>query len=301
MGLGLGDQLTAAAQVSGPLGSHTFEKNVNSAPGARNNTQPHQKNMSNSTLTFHDIRVADMVIKPPTKNTKGGMNAFLDLSATDRRCPHFQLAEHMRVPFGIRRKDYNDDESNPRKNMEVSLDDVDLRAFFENVDLHVLTQASENSVEWFKAKTKLDVETLRERVYKETCKKSSEGFAPLLRLKVTDVDGHNPTRIFVATSNSDGTYRYSSGTIDDVTPNSHVTPIVKMAGIWFVSKSFGLTLNCTDLLVYPSAKPSEFPFQVATVLFDNGEGVEAKGESKVPDASSTPSNAGGDGMDMDAI
>ena len=230
-------------------------------------------------LTDTGVRLCCRCDQPPQKNAKGGMNAFLDLSPTDRKCPHFQLAEKMRVPFGIRRKDYNDDESNPRKNMEISMDEEDIVAFFNKVDQHVLTQASENSIEWFKSKEKIDVETLRERVYKETCKPSSEGFAPLLRVKVTDTMGHTPTRIIIATKkDTEGIYRYSPGTIDDVTPNSHVTPIIKLAGIWFVSKSFGISLNCTDLLVYPGEKHSAFPFQVS----DPGTHVVTNDPSSTP-------------------
>ena len=50
------------------------------------------------------------------------------------------------------------------------------------------------------------------------------------------------------------------GTIDDCTPQSLVTPIVELGGIWCINKSMGMTVNCTDLLVYPEIAADACPF-----------------------------------------
>ena len=45
-----------------------------------------------NTLTYDKLDVDAFAYKEPTKNTKGGMNAYIDTSKTDRSSPEFQVS-----------------------------------------------------------------------------------------------------------------------------------------------------------------------------------------------------------------
>ena len=70
------------------------------------------------TATYSEINMAAFEYKNPTRNKNGGMNGYINGSKMDRNSPRFQLAEKMRVPFGIREASLDDKAgTNPRKNM----------------------------------------------------------------------------------------------------------------------------------------------------------------------------------------
>ena len=147
--------------------------------------------------------------------------------------------------------------------MEVSVEDPDLQTFFESIDAMNVDIAAKNSVAWFKKE--LTAEQLSATLYRHTLSQDASGrFAPLLRLKINGPGTRRPTRIFVARPCDGGGMEYKPGTIDDCTAGSHVTPIAEIGGMWFISKGFGMNLNCTDLLVYPAKKQDDaFPFTLS--------------------------------------
>ena len=173
--------------------------------------------------------------------------AFIKASAADRTAPKFQLPEKMRVPFGIgSRYSQRVGDCNPSKNLEISLNDESAVAFFDTIDAQNIRVAVENSVAWFKEE--LSEETIA-FMYRTTCSRGSGMYAPLLRVKVGVA--RSPTNISVVTSQSNGTFAYRPGTIDDVKPHCRVSATVSIGGLWFVNNQWGMSLKCTDLLVYP--------------------------------------------------
>ena len=171
--------------------------------------------MSNAALQYSEVDIGTWKYKEPTKNKRGGMNAYID--APNGRSPQFQLGEKMRVPFGIRDSGLDGSGAdNPRKNMELSVDDPALQAFFEAVDDKNIEVASDNSESWFKKK--LDKEQLSDALYRHSLSQTDERFAPLVRLKVAGPGSRVPTRIFIAEQEGD-TIKYRPGNITDVTKN----------------------------------------------------------------------------------
>jgi hypothetical protein len=216
-----------------------------------------------ATQTYSDINVEAFHYKEPIKNSKGGMNTYIDTSSTDRSSPEFQLAEKMRVPFGVRDSGIDGSGAeNPRKNLEVAVENEALQEVINSIDTRNIGVAALKSVEWFKKK--LTAEQLAATLYRPSLSPDVTGrFAPLLRIKVAGKGSRTPTKIFVS-DDSGGTTTYKPGTLDDITPGCHITPIVKLGGLWFVSKGFGVTFNASYLLVYPNRKPqAEFPFVVS--------------------------------------
>ena len=233
-------------------------------------------------MLFSKVDVHALVFKDATKTPAGGQHVFIDTSATNRASPQFQLAEKMRVPFGIRSASLDGTDDGPRKNMEVSVDDEDVQAFLRGLDERVLQEAADRSKEWFKKK--LTVEQVATLFRPSMAQDDAGKFAPLLRIKVNADTAKRPPRVFVATPSPDGGMKYLPGTLDDCPPQSHVTPVVELGGVWLINKGCGITFTCTDLLVYPaSTAPQAFPFQVtgdfSTVSEDGG--TEASMASKL--------------------
>ena len=168
----------------------------------------------------------------------------------------------MRAPFGARDATYRaeGEEAKPstgpqRFNLEVACDNEDMVKFFDRFDARVIKEASSKSKEWFKKE--LSEQSLSDTLYRFCCVKSpNPNYSPLMRVKIDGKGTRDPTKIFVVETDDSGkeTYRESKDpTI--ITANSTVMPIVKLAGLWFVSKGFGATIVADAVMVGPTTRP----------------------------------------------
>ena len=204
---------------------------------------------------YYDFDISKVVYKDPVKNSRGGLNGYLDTSAEDRSNPRFQFPK-CRTPFGI--SDRKSDNEFARLNLELSCDDERMLEFIKAFDAQNIKIASKNSPDWFKKQ--LSEQALGDTLYRWTSQEHKEGkYAPLVRVKISET-GRKPTNIWIVYEDGEGKQRYRKGTSDEIVKDSHVVPIVEVGGLWFVSKGFGMTLSATDLLVYPAAKKEDFGF-----------------------------------------
>ncbi|MBO74403.1 MAG: hypothetical protein CMD33_03925 [Flavobacteriales bacterium] len=215
--------------------------------------------MSNSTPPmFSEVDITKFVYQPPKRNSNGGFNAYIDTSDTVKYSPKFQLSECL-AKFGIS----DPMENSTRRNMEISIADPSVQEFFEALDNQNIRHASEHSKEFFKKD--LTVEVLKMTLHRPTLAPHSEGiYDPLLRLKIIPT-GRNKTKIYVVTGENENGLVYEEGEISDVTPRSKVVPVVKLGGMWYVSKMFGMTVICTDLIVFPGEDTSQPSFNGYTL------------------------------------
>ena len=247
-------------------------------PHDNHTTTPKKTNrkMAAELVQWDNLDLPAVIYKEPVRNTSGGMNGYLDTSAKVKRNPRFQLPL-MRAPFGVSDLSPQATEFS-RRNLELSLDDdTPVIGFLKQWDDQTLTEAAKNSKKWFGKE--LTVEMLAATVYRHSAQESKSNpdkYPPLYRLKVAD-SGKKLTKVFVVTTNSDGTETYEGGTLDSITENSKVLAICEIAGLWFASKGFGTTFFAESLLVYPAPKKSDFDF-----IFPDGSGP-------------APSETGGEG------
>ena len=96
---------------------------------------------------YHDFDISKVVYKDPVKNSRGGLNGYLDTSAEDRSNPRFQFPK-CRTPFGI--SDRKSDNEFARLNLELSCDDERMLEFIKAFDAQNINIASKNSPDWFK-------------------------------------------------------------------------------------------------------------------------------------------------------
>lgn len=213
---------------------------------------------------YTEVNTKGWFYKDPSKGGKGNMSIYIDESTSSKRSPKFQLGEKMRAPFGVRMTDYEGRSDGPRKNLELAVEDAALIKFMDSIDHQTIAHAAKHSKELFRKElTEEQLATL----YRRTAQPDDTGrFAPLMRLKVTMPGQKQPTRIWRYTKNPLGSPEYVPGEVEDLKKGCHVTPVVELSSIWFASNMFGVTINATDLLVYPNpnaADEAAFPFTVS--------------------------------------
>lgn len=145
-----------------------------------------------------------------------------------------------------------------RFNMECQLsrsteEGQNMIAFFERVDNYILDVATANSKAWFgREQTR---EQLENRYRKLVQHSESGEYDPLLRVKVqlggkpgssTEVFAWDPAKEVCLERPDERSEKFTIGNLD--TPRLPVRSVIKVSGIWFVSKTFGVSLQATDVM-----------------------------------------------------
>lgn len=243
--------------------------------------------------SFNDENPFTWIFDEPKKNQNSGLNVYVKSPETKRN-PRFQFPK-CRCPFGVQDgKPQGDREGGGaaapasgggRKNLELSVDDAQMVAWAHRVDERMISWITENCQTLFKKEMK---QSTVEALYRQLASSSSpdSGYAPLMRIKV-NASGKQVTNVLVVRDEGDPErglpLRYRQGTLDEVTPQCHVIPIVEAAGLWIISKACGFTLVATDLLVFPAAKQGGFAFRLpglaAQRVDDDGDGDDGTGSN----------------------
>lgn len=209
---------------------------------------------------WSDLTPSEWDYKAPRKGSNGAWNSFVDTSANSRQTPQAQLAQCV-SKFGVS----DPSEQNPtstRRNLDLSVTDTDMIAFFKELDRKNCGAAALHSKSTFNKEYTADM--LYETIYLKTIKDADPRYEPLLRTKVV-VGGEmrNRTKIYVVTGTDpeSGEDIFEDGTFEDITKYSKVVPIVDFRGLWFASRQFGMTVVVRTLMVWPSDKVAEPQFE----------------------------------------
>jgi hypothetical protein len=208
-----------------------------------------------SVKTWDQFDFKQVVYKDPIKNNLGGMNAYMDTSATDKSNPKFQLPR-CRIPFGL---DKNEKSESTRFNLELSLDNAEFVDWVRKFDDQTMEHASKHSEKWFGKKIAKDIMSQME-IFRASAQQKDEKYNPLMRVKVATVGAKVP-KVFVQ-QEVNGKKTYEVGSLEDIVKSAYVTPIVDIQGIWMISKKgFGKTYLVSHLLVEkPDDESNAFPF-----------------------------------------
>jgi hypothetical protein len=208
--------------------------------------------------SHRDIIISNLHFKVPTQNQSGtGKTAYVDIDASTRQSPEFQLGdETLRVPFGARFPQGG--EGGDVMNIELSLDDPEVLSFLTEWDNRCIQWIMDNP--GFLGKKKISAEGAAD-AYTPLVKPSKSDptkYAPLCRVKVNI--GNDPKRrtdVFVA----DGAGGARVGSADDITPNSTVKAIISAGSIFFINRGFGVSLKAKKILVYPNTTKTDVGFR----------------------------------------
>jgi len=162
------------------------------------------------------------------------------------------------IPFGI--SSWDDDPTKMRKNMEISLRTNELTDFFAEIDENNIQQGVAHSKEWFKSElTREEVETK----YKRLVQQPDGKWDPNVRTKVNINTGRFPLRVLnyvSANSSPDKRDHWKPGNSTDISKGSEAIVIIKISALWFMNSQFGMTVESTDVLLYPNDTREDFDF-----------------------------------------
>jgi hypothetical protein len=138
-----------------------------------------------------------------------------------------------------------------RRTLEVTIDDPNLFHFLEALDKSNVDVATSRCEEWFKKK--MDSNTIS-GMYVPIMRAGVKQDMPYsMRVKVNLSQPYG-TNIFVVTDLVDNQLMYHKGGPDDLTKGAKMMIVAETAGLWFMSKQFGMSINATDILVWPNRK-----------------------------------------------
>lgn len=176
----------------------------------------------------------------------------------------------MRVPFGVQEpKSDGTQEATSRPNMELDVSDPELVAWGEKIDEAVTSYLHANSKEYFKKSQSKEVIG---ELYRHMIPKSDNDYNPLMRTKITRGTVNYATKVFVVVNPGSETtpLLHREGTVEDISRNDWVIPIVDITGIWVANKSAGLSVGLAYVMVYKESAESGDVFNLPGVA-----GVEA--------------------------
>jgi hypothetical protein len=70
----------------------------------------------------------------------------------------------------------------------------------------------------------------------------------------------NKVNILVSSQDSKGAEFYTAGTVVDIKPKTEAIIVVEIWALWFMNKQFGVSLQVSDILLYPGKVSGEFCF-----------------------------------------
>lgn len=189
--------------------------------------------VSHTTPMFGDFDLEALAYQAPAKNPYGGITVWLQHPIRRVQFPQSE------VPFGI-----NVSEEDPtRKSFSMRVTDEAFQSWCAQLDEMNLGKAVDSSEEWFNKKMPRGVvENFYRKIVAEPTK---EGYAPLLRLKITA-----KTQFWKL---GEGNVLMRA-TEEDLTPRSVVVPTAEPSSLWFVQNSFGLSFHAMSVLIVSSGE-----------------------------------------------
>lgn len=211
------------------------------------------------------------VYKPPTPNKHKSVTVYISEHDSDAR-PRFQLVKYgveapLKCPYGISDALDEDKKDATRKSLDISIDNPEFKKSLMALDERNKQVAVENCEKWFHKKLSQEhINFMYQSLIREEKAKpgaSLKGYNPTLRTKV-QIDPTKPrcTQFYVVTTGSDGKLQYRKVDHTAVGKGSRIIPIVEVASLWFTSSQFGMTLECTDVIIYPAGERNEFDFNL---------------------------------------
>lgn len=217
-------------------------------------------------ITYKELNLNDLdygleVITNKNTGAKS-VNVSTVKGSTDRAHKiRFQMGvydqnEFLRAPFGVS-KPMERQENHTRRDLDLSIDSDELLAFLRQLDERNLQAASDHSVDWFKKP--MEKAVLRDRFKQCVREPAKAEYRPTVRTKIVVDAERNNTQIFVVTKETPAfgdqparMEEYVPGTMQDITKGSKVIAIVETNGLWMGANQFGMSLNVTHLLVWPT-------------------------------------------------
>jgi len=206
-----------------------------------------------------NINLDNLEYKPPSTNKNNGAKV-VNVSTVKGSMEwkdkiRFQMSESDKenlqvMTWGLSTPVPGQDAS--RRSLELTIESPDLLKFLTDLDEKNVQTAVQNAPEWFKKSLSYnEIKPMYVNLVRDPVK---EGTKSTVRVKVKCGDTY-PTNIYVVQSTDEnGNISYTKGGPDDLTRNSKCMMIVETVGLWFMQRSFGMSLTAQEILVWPSRR-----------------------------------------------
>lgn len=224
----------------------------------------------NQLYSVYEPHIPYLYYSDVTKNKHAGPVVYVNAYKGAGIPPRIQLCGFnetpLRSPFGAqvgKSKDGKQTGDPNRPNFDLTIENDTLLQFLKKWDEKNINVAIARIERFFKEDTEpAAVKTLYRRIVmapnKPKLGEPKKDFKPTLRTKVV-LSGQGATRVFIKTGeNSKGGW-----VIEQVSPNLvtldllkkgvRCIPIVDVTGMWFMSQVFGMSFQCTDIIIVPRA------------------------------------------------
>ena len=190
----------------------------------------------------NEIITDELDFSKPKQNSMGGQHIFVNIPNTIQEESKICLQTPLcNLPFGM-------NEYNGRYNLDLQLNDNNMKEFLASFDKKIIETASINSFSWFK-------KSMHESVIKELFKpqmKQNGKYPPLFRVKVPMKNNEFDGKVYNKNQEEISIHKIEKG--------CKIQAIIENTGIYFVAKDFGVTWKVIQLKVYPSEKLTGYAF-----------------------------------------
>ena len=190
----------------------------------------------------NDIVIDELDFSKPKQNSMGGQHIFVNIPNTIQEESKIRIQTPVcNIPFGM-------NEYNGKYNLDLQLNDENIKEFLTAFDTKIIDTASYNSFSWFK-------KSMHGSVIKELFKpqmKQNGKYPPLFRVKIPMKNGAFDGKVY--------NNNQEEISIHDIEKGCKIQAIIENTGIYFVAKDFGVTWKVIQLKVFPSEKLTGYSF-----------------------------------------
>lgn len=190
----------------------------------------------------NDIVIDELDFSKPKQNSMGGQHIFVNIPNTIQEESKIRIQTPVcNLPFGM-------NEYNGKYNLDLQLNDENMKEFLTSFDTKIIDTASYNSFSWFK-------KSMHGSVIKELFKpqmKQNGKYPPLFRVKIPMKNGIFDGKVY--------NNKQEEISIHEIEKGCKIQAIIENTGIYFVAKDFGVTWKVIQLKVFPSEKLTGYAF-----------------------------------------
>ena len=210
---------------------------------------------------FNNVKLEELEYQTHKQNQTGGKSVFVSTVADSNEFKHrlrFQMSEDHHTNqqcavYGVSTPMPGQEDK--RRSLELSIESPQLLAFLQQLDAHNIDVATKNSTEWFKRPLdRTQVEAMYVSMVKEP--PPDKGYKHTVRTKIK-MNERFDSNVWVMTRDGDDD-QYRKGDYLDITKSSKAVAIVETTGLWFASRTFGMSLVINDIMVWQSGKTGGF-------------------------------------------
>lgn len=199
----------------------------------------------------------------PIPNKYKSKTCYVNKSKSNPTRARYQMVaqdeSRLRCPYGISKPFEENEQEKDRKSLDMTIDSDVILDILTKLDEQNVQVAHKNALSWFGKQMSIDQIRF---MYQPIVRPHKDGkYKPTFRTKVNcNPTAENCTRFFTIREEQ-GVIKYIARDSSIITNGCQVVPIVEISSLWFSSKTFGMSIDCTDVIVFSGLQRDEFPFQ----------------------------------------